>query len=172
MSLLRPLERSDAPAIFAAADSSRDALRRWMVWYHDAYDLGDAEMWVEHAIAEWAAGTAFHFAVCEPDDRLIGVLSLESVDEETGRAMLGYWLATPATGHGLGKRAVGQALAWARDRLRPRVIWALVAEANTPSRRVLEANGFHVAGAREVDERGDVPLVYEVELDMDAAPGE
>lgn len=164
MSVLRPLELADAPAVFAAADCSREALRRWMVWYRDTYDLADAESWVGQAVARHAAGTDFHFAVRDPDSALAGVLSLEDVNDETGRAMLGYWLATPATGHGLGTRAVADVLLWARAQSRLRVIWALVAEANRPSRRVLEANGFAVIDRRAPDERGDVPLVYEIEL--------
>jgi RimJ/RimL family protein N-acetyltransferase len=115
-------------------------------------------------VASHAARTDFHFAVSDNDGQLAGVLSLESVSEETGRAMLGYWLATPATGRGLGTRAVAEALDWARGQSRLQVIWALVAETNEHSRRVLEANGFRVIGTREQDERGDVPLVYEVEL--------
>jgi ribosomal-protein-serine acetyltransferase len=164
MSVLRPLEVSDAPAVFAAADASRDALRRWMVWYRDTYGPEDAVSWVRHAVGAHAAGSAFHFAVCGSDGELAGVLGLEDVSDETGRAMLGYWVATPATGRGLGTRAVGEAVAWARGQPRLRVVWALVAETNERSRRVLEANGFRVVGAREQDERGDVPLVYEIEL--------
>jgi ribosomal-protein-serine acetyltransferase len=170
MSFLRPLDLSDTPAVFAAADCSRDALRRWMVWYRDAYALADAETWVRHAVASHAAGADFHFAVCDDTGQLAGVLGLESVSEETGRAMLGYWLATPATGRGLGTRAVAEALAWARGQSRLQVIWALVAETNERSRRVLEANGFRVVGIRDRDERGDVPLVYEIELRAAQSP--
>ena len=164
MSSLRPLALSDAPAVFAAADCSREALRRWMVWYRDSYAMADAEAWVRHAVASHAAGTDFHFAVCDDNSHLVGVLSLESVSSETGRAMLGYWLATPATGRGLGTRAIAEALDWARGQSRIHVVWALVAETNDRSRRVLESNGFRVVGTRERDERGDVPLVYDTEL--------
>ena len=112
---------------------------------------------MRHAVAAHAAGTDFHFAVCDDNGQLVGVLGLESVSSETGRAMLGYWLGTSATGRGLGTRAVAEALDWARDQSRIQVVWALVAETNERSRRVLEANGFRVVGARERDERGDVP---------------
>jgi ribosomal-protein-serine acetyltransferase len=161
---LRPLELGDAPAICAAVDCSREALRRWMVWYRDDYDNRAAEVWLQHTRAVTEAGTGFHFAICEPDGSLVGVISLEDVNEETRRAMLGYWIATPATGRTIGRRAIKQALAWARRETRIRIIWALVAEANVPSRRVLEANGFRAVDSREVDERGDRPLVYELEL--------
>ena len=135
-----------------------------MTWYRDTYGLADAETWVTQAVARHAAGTDFHFAVHDTEDTLAGVLSLENVSDETGRAMLGYWLATPTTGRGLGTRAVAEVLLWARRQSRLRVIWALVAEGNRPSRRVLEGNGFTVVDRRAPDERGDVPLVYEVEL--------
>ena len=164
MSVLRPLELRDAPAVFAAADCSRDALRRWMVWYSDAYDIRSAEAWVQRAVAANVSGSAFHFAVCDSDGHPIGVLSFEDVRAETRRAMLGYWLATPATGHGVGTRAVSEALDLARAQLPIEVVWALVADANERSRRVLEANGFRMVEVREKDERGDTTLVYETVL--------
>ena len=41
---------------------------------------------------------------------------------------------------------------------------AVVADANLASRRVLEVNGFHQTGSRGTDGRGDVALIYELEL--------
>jgi ribosomal-protein-serine acetyltransferase len=164
MSNLRPLDLADAPAVFAAVDCSRDALRRWMVWYRDEYDVDDAKSWIEQTLASRADGTGFHFAICSIDGTLLGVIGIEDVSETTGRAMLGYWVATPATGRGVATRAVEQVLGWARTQTGIRLVWALVAEANERSRRVVESNGFRVAGVRERDERGDVPLVYELEV--------
>src|SRR5262245_6870012 len=111
---LRSLELSDAAAVFAAVDVSRDALRRWMVWYSDSYSLADAETWIQHTLAARTEGTGFHFAICSPDDSLVGVIGLEEVTTG-GRAMLGYWMATPATGRGFGTRAVSDALTWAQS---------------------------------------------------------
>ena len=159
---LRPLVLHDAPAVYQALDSSRDALRRWMGWYRDEYDLSDAEHWVRHTVESAAAGSGFHFAIVDTAD-VIGVISLEDVG--SGRAMLGYWMASPVTGRGLGRQAIAQALTWARRRRNIRTVWALVADANVASRRVLEINGFHRVGSRGTDERGDLQLVYELELD-------
>ena len=163
MTLLRPIEIGDAPAVARAVDCSRDALRRWMVWYRDAYGVSDAQRWIELALDARADGTGFHFAICDTTGSFVGVISLEGVTE-AGRSMLGYWIATPATGRGIGRRAVADILAWARENSRIRVVWALVAESNQRSRRVLEANGFAIVDVRPADERGDTPLVYEVEL--------
>ena len=161
---LRPLELHDAPAVYRALDSSRDALRRWMVWYRDDYDLGDAEAWIHNTVETAVAGRGFHFAIEDANAELIGVISVEDVSPESGRAMLGYWVATGATGRGVGRQAVGEVVTWARGQTNVTILWALVAEANIASRRVLEINGFREVGARDTDERGDRPLVYELEL--------
>jgi len=165
VSTIRPLRLSDSAAIFAAVDCSRDALRRWMEWYHDAYGLVDAEDWIQHALAARTEGTDFHFAVCEPDDsHVVGVVGVEDVNADVGRAMIGYWLATPATGRGLATRAVADVLQWARNETDIRTVWATAAERNVASRRVLEANGFREVGSRGTDERGDTQLLYEIPL--------
>jgi RimJ/RimL family protein N-acetyltransferase len=78
--------------------------------------------------------------------------------------MLGYWVETPACGRGVASRSVAQALSWARADPRIQVVWAMVAEGNAASRRVVEKHGFSIAGRRPLDERGDVPLIYETSL--------
>ena len=164
MTSLRPIALTDAPAIAAAVGSSRAALRRWMPWYRDDYDVHAAEDWICYALSSVATGTAAHFAIIGPDDHVVGVISFEGIGEIPVRAMLGYWLATPVSGRGIGRRAIAHALDWAREHSTIQIAWAIVAEQNEPSRRVLEANGLRVAGARGVDERGDTQLIYELNL--------
>lgn len=171
MSAIRPLEATDAAAIFAAVDCSRDALRRWMSWYTDAYALDDARTWLEHALPERDAGRSAHFAVDE-DATLVGVIGFEDIGSPPGSAMIGYWLATPATGRGTGKRAIRDALSWARRHTDLRLVWAIVAEPNTASRRVLEANGFQVARTADTSHSGDAQLIYELSLGADADTAE
>ena len=161
---LRPLELHDAPAIYQAVDVSRDALRRWMPWYRDDYVLEDAAAWIQYALATAAAGRGFHFAIIGPDGALVGLISLEDVQQSSGRAMVGYWLATPATGRGLGRQALAAIIQLARGRLDITTLWAVVADANVPSRRILEVNGFHETDSRGRDERGDLALIYELDV--------
>ncbi len=159
MVTLRPITAADAPAITAAVDLSRDALRRWMSWYSDDYDMDAATAWIEASLASAAAGSGYEFAVLDGNNAVVGVIGLEGIGEQSGRAMMGYWLATPMAGRQLGRGAVALALAWARTKPGLRTVWALVADANLASRRVLEINGF----------RGDAALLYEVELHPTAA---
>jgi RimJ/RimL family protein N-acetyltransferase len=110
MITLRPLELADAPAVFEAVNHSRDALRRWMVWYSEAYSVTHAEAWIEQTLVARAGGTGFHFAICDANGVLVGVIGLEDVNAVTGRAMIGYWVATPFTGD-------RKARCWRRARL-------------------------------------------------------
>ena len=169
MVTLRPIVIADAPAITAAVNQSRDALRRWMSWYRDDYDIDAATAWIEASLASAAAGTAYEFAILDGTNAVIGVVGLEDISEQSGRAMIGYWLATPMAGRQLGRQAVSRALAWARTKPDLRIVWAVVADANRASRRVLEVNGFRLVGTRGIDERGDIGLLYEVELHPTAA---
>ena len=161
---LRPITRADAPAVAAAVHQSRDALRRWMEWYRDDYDVHTATSWIDYALADAAAGTGQAFAILNDAKQLVGIIGFEDISEQSDRAMIGYWLATPASGQGIGRRAIALALAWARTQQQLRVIWAIVADANLASRRVLELNDFRYVGQRGVDERGDRALLYELDL--------
>ena len=166
---LRPIGIADAPVIAAAVDQSRDALRRWMAWYRDDYDIDAAAAWIDASLANAAAGTGYEFAILDGNNEVVGVIGLEDISRQSGRAMIGYWLATPVAGRQFGRRAVSLALAWARTLPGLRIVWAVVADANLPSRRVLEVNGFRHVGTRGTDERGDTALLYEVELHPTAA---
>ena len=162
MTALRDLEHADAAAIYEAVDCSRPTLARWMSWYHDAYRLEHAEEWLRQARIGRGAGTSYHFAVCEPDGRLVGVLGFEDIDRTQRRAMIGYWLATPSAGRGIGTGAIREATTWARGHLDVDTIWAIVAEPNAASRRVLESNGFCRARDTEPSHYGDRQLIYEL----------
>lgn len=161
---LRPIVAADAPAVAAAVDQSRDALRRWMAWYRDDYDVHAASTWIDASLATAAAGTSAQFAILRGGNALVGVIAFEDMSAQTGRAMLGYWLATSVVGRGIGRRAIALALAWARTWPGLRIVWAVVGDANLASRRVLDVNHFRLVGSRGIDERGDIALVYELEL--------
>jgi RimJ/RimL family protein N-acetyltransferase len=161
---LRPIAATDAPAVAAAVNESRDALRRWMAWYRDDYDVQAARGWIEDALANAAGRTGVQFAISDGEHDLVGVVGFEGESDQPGRAMIGYWLATHATGRGVGRRAIALALDWARAQPGLRVVWAVVADVNLASRRVLEVNQFRLVGPRAIDERGDLALLYELEL--------
>ena len=143
--MIRPVEPQDVNGVFDAVEHSRRELDRWMDWFEPSYSREDAANWVRRGCAEQLDGTGYHFVMCDPAGVLIGVISFESVDATTGSAMLGYWVSTPATGRGVAKSAVAQALAWASAHTNIRRVWAMIAPDNVASCTVAEANGFRLA---------------------------
>ena len=61
-----------------------------------------------------------------------------------------------------GTAAIREATSWARGHLDVDTIWAIVAEPNAASRRVLESNGFCRARDTEPSHYGDRQLIYEL----------
>src|SRR5262252_9068970 len=134
MVTLRPIITTDAPAIAAAVDQSRQELRRWMPWAKDDYDIDSAKTWIDASLTNAAAGTGFQFVILDESEAIVGVVGLENMSEHSDRAMIGYWVATPQASRGVGRRAIEQATDWARTQPRLRVLWAVVADANAASR--------------------------------------
>jgi RimJ/RimL family protein N-acetyltransferase len=135
-----------------------------MSWYHDRYGPADAESWLRFASTEQARGACQHFAICDAESALVGLIGFEDIAED-GRAMIGYWIATPATGRGLGTRAVREAIEWGRKEPRIGTVWAVVAEPNRASQRVLERNGFQATHfSTEPSVAGDRQWIYELPL--------
>ena len=143
--MIRPVEPQDVDGVFGAVDHSRRELDRWMVWFQPSYSSEDAANWVRRGCAEHLAGTGYHFVMCDQEGVVMGVISFENVDAATATAMLGYWVSTPATGRGVAKSAIAQALAWASTHTNIRRVWAQIAPDNVASRKVAEANGFRLA---------------------------
>jgi RimJ/RimL family protein N-acetyltransferase len=160
---IRALTLQDAAAVYAAVDSSRPEFAKWMVWYQPSYAPEDAAEWVRRSCAQHEAQSDYHFAICDDEGDLIGAVSLENVDTRSGTAMMGYWVATPATGRGAATKAIGQLLAWASAHTGIRRVWALIASDNGASRRVAEANGLRLV---DIESQHAQPqqLRYEVAL--------
>lgn len=108
---LRPLGDDDAPALAEAVIESLPQLLPWMGWAHPAYDLEDAEGWVDYAREMWSLGREFQLGLLA-DGQLVGCCGLDHVDWTRRCANLGYWVRTSATGRGLATEAARAVAAW------------------------------------------------------------
>ena len=82
------------------------------------------------------------FLVIDDDDRIVGDCGTKTPTRPNGSVEIGYGLAGPSRGRGLGSRAVATLVAWLAQQPDVRTIEAEVEIGNTPSRRVLERVGF------------------------------
>ena len=109
-------------------------------------DSLDALGWVEHMDpAELADAGPFvggWFITLARDGRVIGDCGTYGPPGDDGRVEIGYGLAAPSRGRGLGGAAVAALVEWVADQPGVRTVLAHVEVGNEPSRRLLARLGF------------------------------
>lgn len=80
------------------------------------------------------------------DDLFCGLMSLNTIDWEHGRAELDYWIGPDYQGRGIGTEAMGLVIERARQELGLRVLFSSCLASNPASARILEKNGFGSMG--------------------------
>jgi RimJ/RimL family protein N-acetyltransferase len=100
----------------------------------------------------FAAYGGWTWLIIDDDGRIAGECGVKGPPGPDRTVEIGYGLAAPSRGHGLGTAAVGALLAELRDRGVEHVIAEVDAD-NLASRRLLERLGFHVV-------RTDPPMVW------------
>lgn len=87
------------------------------------------------------------FAIIENSSRsLVGLVGLHKIDFHNGHAELGYFIGKEYWNRGYASEAVSLAVRYAFEWLNLRKVYARVYESNGASIRILEKNGFKLAG--------------------------
>jgi RimJ/RimL family protein N-acetyltransferase len=140
--LLRPWREDDLDDVWAAL--SDPAVRLW-----NGSGTGSREA-AARMIAgrrDWSAGDHASWAVTDAaDGRLLGSVSLHSIDLEQDDAEIGYWTVPAARGRGVAPRAVDATCRWAFAALPLDRIELAHAVENEASGRVAARAGFTCEG--------------------------
>ncbi len=135
----------------------REDLGRLWMWYNDrsvrlylsspgeVYFYEDELEWYEALRREKKREKAFA-VIDKGSDGLVGVAGLHNIDQENGHAEIGYFLSPEYWGRGYATEAVSLISQYAFEWLNLRKVYARVYAPNEASRRVLEKNGFQLAG--------------------------
>lgn len=137
--ILRPLQRSDAPAWYAyLSDPEVTRLTSYNIQTIDAVNG-----MIEWYLAGYANKTSNRWAIAQKDsDLLIGTCGYYSWDLAHSIAELGYDLSRAYWGKGIMTRVVVACQQWAFETLQVNRIQATVMVGNLGSARVLEKAGF------------------------------
>lgn len=138
--VLRPLEPSDAPALFAIF-SDPAVMRFWSTppWA----SLADAHALIARDQAAMADDTYIRLGIAHrADDALIGHCTLFDLDAQCRRAELGYGLARSAWGNGYLQEAVTALLDFGFDQMGLNRVEADTDPRNAASVRSLDRLGF------------------------------
>jgi RimJ/RimL family protein N-acetyltransferase len=147
--LLRPLGRSDAPAIQVLVSDER--VSRYTALIPHPYPENGAASFLAIALEKEGRGEARHFVLAFPDspDTAIGLVGLTNNGD--GTVSVGYWLGAPYWGRGLMSEAMASVTRFA-------ILWrpeatpvAITHPDNIASQRVLERAGFRRSGTGTFD---------------------
>jgi RimJ/RimL family protein N-acetyltransferase len=153
---LRLISDADIPAIVAAVQDP--AIPRFTT-VPDPYGEDEARQWQRMATTGLRAGTDLPALIVDAsDDTLLGAVGLHNLDPETRRCSAGYWVAAPARGRGVARRALQLLSGFAFATLGVQRIELWIEPVNAASLRVAEEVGFtregllrsymHVGGER------------------------
>jgi ribosomal-protein-serine acetyltransferase len=138
---LRPWQEEYAEALHEAVQESVARVSRWLPWCHAGYDLDEARTWIAFCKRNWEDGGHYDFAIYDAQDRLIGGIGLNQLDEHDLRANLGYWLRNSASGQGYAALAGRRLARFAFEALALRRIEIVAAVGNLASQRCAERIG-------------------------------
>ena len=105
--VLRPCEGTDAEEVCIAREESLDDLRPWFWWCHPVHDTARCAEWVSSRPDAWARGEEFAFVVrSHVDGQVIGCVWIGSIDRNSLRGSVGYWIRSSMAGRGYAGEAV------------------------------------------------------------------
>lgn len=113
--------------------------------YPHADTLDGLRMYVEHG----GPDDGGWFVTLAQDGRVVGDCGTLGWTDEQGRVEIGYGLAAPFRGRGLGTEAVRVLADWVAAQPGVRTVTASVEVGNEASRRLLERLGFVLVGEEE-----------------------
>ena len=141
---LRPLSREDAPAAFNLLKDDR--VTRAILWDGPSSVEGLGEGYDARSTLPSKESHGYDFAIEAVDSSgIIGSIGARK-GSHIQQLDIGYWLGVPYWGKGLTTDAVRLATYFSFQHLNAVRVYATVFVGNTPSRRVLEKNGFVLDG--------------------------
>jgi len=169
--ILRPFAAGDAIALHRLVNDWEVAKTLSRVPF--PYPQEAAEDWIASTLLQLAAGEAFHLAITDPEDSLLGAIGL-SFSRDGRTAELGYWLGRRCWGQGLAPEAAAALCRWALVRPDLTTIKASALLDNARSQAVLTRLGLIRVGEGSepfLSRGGPMPVaLFEAGREAFAAP--
>jgi ribosomal-protein-serine acetyltransferase len=140
--ILRPLERGDRDAMYAAVMESFAEVSPWLPWCHPGYGIADTESFIESCITAWAQQAHFPFAIFDATTgQYLGGIGVNHIERINRLASIGYWVRTSATRRGVAPRAVRLVGRFAFETLKLSRLEIFARPQNAASQRVAQKSG-------------------------------
>lgn len=137
---LRPFVLADAADVQRLAGER--AIARFTLTVPHPYPNGAAEEWIASHSAAWSAGSAMSCAIeRRSDGSLVGAIGL-TIERESDRAELGYWIGVEFHGNGYATEAAAELIRFGFETLGLNRIAARHFGSNPASGRVMQKIGM------------------------------
>ncbi len=157
--VVRPWQRTDAPALHAAAVESADLARPWLDRLDALQSLADAETWMVASENHWRSATEYRFGLFDRREpgRCLGGANLQRLERIGRIATLDGWVRTSATGAGIATDAARLLIRFGLTAAEFDRIDLLVALGNLAAARIAAKLGAHPEGLlrRRLRRRGE-----------------
>lgn len=143
--LLRPFDKSDAPALQQLAGNI--AIADTMISIPHPYSLHHAISWLDTHRQDFQQGLAVRFAISRlSQGMLVGAVELRDLDNEHSQAELSFWLGKDWWGYGYSTEAAAPVVRFGFETLGLNRIYAHHMVRNPASGRVLQKLGMRLEG--------------------------
>ena len=142
---LRPLQLTDAEALFALTDRNRPYLREWLPWLDKTQSSLDTLNFIKLIIDQDNKGHGPNFALVY-EDCIVGSIGFHAFDTENKIASIGYWLSEDMQQRGIMTRACQALVHHALITLDMNRVEIRVATSNHKSQAIPKRLGFKQEG--------------------------
>jgi ribosomal-protein-serine acetyltransferase len=142
---LVPIQEVDAEELFALTTANREYLRQWLPWVDETRELADSKAYVRNALELQRLGLRLDYTL-RLRGRMIGTVAFHTLSRAHRNAVVGYWLAEEATGHGYMTESVRCLLDLAFGELELNRVEIRVAVDNKASQGIADRLGFQSEG--------------------------
>ena len=151
---LAPLTAAEAAALFATIQSSLEALKRRLSWPSAVTTEGHCETFIAQAAEDEKAGrTLVRGIFLSKDDALIGVGSLQRLEENPGTGEVALWVRSAVEGKGYATESGRALIALAFKERGLRRLYSRIDPTNRGARKVLLRLGFNYEGCLRRERR-------------------
>ena len=138
---LRPLQPTDAAALFAVVDAHRASLREWLPWVDATRSVVDSAAYIAGTVRDDRETRAFTCGIWSLG-RLVGVIGHNRIDWAHRIGFPAYWIAPDSAGQGIMTLCCRAVIAHAFAELQLRQLVVAVATDNLRAQKIPRRLGF------------------------------
>lgn len=139
------IQESFAPRYVELVSEQKEYLSQWLAWPEFCHAEQDFKLFAQRMLHDYADGKSMTCAIIYQGE-IVGNCSFNTINHDTKRVEVGYWLSQPHQGKGIITRVVTKLIDIAFNELKLEKVELSAAKDNLASRAVAERVGMTLEG--------------------------